>query len=69
MCAKLLLGIVISAAGLGLAGCNKALFPADSPRSQYQRYSQLRGQETPMTELDAAGIERPALRERLRPLD
>ncbi|MBI1337445.1 MAG: hypothetical protein GC164_10840 [Phycisphaera sp.] len=60
----LLVGFVL----LGV-GCAKQLFPEDLPRSQYERYSQLRGDYRPMSERNAYGIEKPALRDRLRPLE
>lgn len=64
------------AAGLGLlglalglsVGCARELFPDDLPRSPYERYQLLHNQARPKTEPDAYGIERPALRDRLRPL-
>jgi hypothetical protein len=54
---------------LGLmVGCEKPLFPKDAPRSPYERYQMLRGQQRPMTTENAYGGEVPAVRERLRPL-
>ncbi|MCC7205022.1 MAG: hypothetical protein IT441_08065 [Phycisphaeraceae bacterium] len=49
-------------------GCQESLFPKDMPRSQYERYSMLRGQDRPATETNMFGREEPALRDRLRPL-
>jgi hypothetical protein len=51
-----------------LAGCEKALFPKESPRSPYERYQVLRGQARPAVTSNALGVEEPAVRERLRPL-
>lgn len=49
-------------------GCAKELFPEDTPRSPYERYQMLRGQDRPKTYTDVFGVERPAIRERLKPL-
>ena len=55
-------------ATLGLVGCHDPLFPDDVPRSPYERYSTLRGVDPTPTERNAYGIQQPALRKRLRPL-
>lgn len=52
-----------------LGGCEAGLFPAGTARSPYERYMTLRGDYRPPVETDAYGIERPALRQRLAPLD
>ncbi len=54
--------------GLGVTGCEKPLFPKDLPRSPYERYMLLHGQQRPMEEKNAFGGDEPALRERLRPM-
>lgn len=59
-----LIGAVMGAAG----GCEKPLFPANAPRTPYERYQVLRGQARRDTEQNAFGVEQPALRSRLRPL-
>ena len=69
MLRKTALRILLIVPAAAAAGCQDPLFPEDAPRSPYQRYEGLRGQSRPETELDAYGRERPALRERLRPLD
>lgn len=51
-----------------LTGCAKPLFPATAQRSPYERYLALRGLDRPPTETDAFGRQKPALRQRLRPL-
>lgn len=52
-----------------LYGCTDTLFPENLPRSQYDRYSQLRGRDLPGTTAEAPlGMEKQVLRERLRPL-
>jgi len=51
-------------------GCeNKPLFPPDVPRTPYERYQKLRGQNRSMTQENAYGGQQPALRGRLKPLD
>lgn len=54
---------------LSLTGCNQSLFDDETPRSQYERYSLLRGEYRPMRESNRAGLDRPNLRERLAPLE
>lgn len=67
---KSALCILLMTVGLAfLAGCQDKLFPENEPRSQFERYQMLRGQSAPMVEEDAFGQERPALRQRLRPMD
>ncbi len=66
-----LIWVCVLAAGLGMlsmGGCQKALFPENSDRTQYDRYMLLRGQERPVTEETAFGGKQPALYARLRPL-
>ncbi len=58
----------VALAVVAMGGCAKQLFPEDTPRSPYERYQMLRGQDRPKTYVDVFGIERPALRERLKPL-
>jgi hypothetical protein len=58
----------IIAATLLLVGCHDPLFPEDVPRSPYERYSTLRGQDPSATERDEYGVNQPNLRKRLRPL-
>lgn len=60
--ASLLLGISV------LGGCEKQLFPEDMPRSPYERYQVLRGQERRATQENTFGGQEPAIRERLKPL-
>jgi hypothetical protein len=59
---------IISAAML--AGCQGSPFQDEPrPRTPYARYQDLRGEERPKTYTDSFGQERPALRQRLAPLD
>jgi hypothetical protein len=52
-----------------LIGCEQALFPKDLPRSPYERYLALRGQLPPASRTNPYGVQEPALRDRLRPMD
>ena len=61
--------LMLLAGALVSAGCEKPLFPADLPRSQYERYEQLRGERRQTVRKNAYGYEEPNLRERLRPLE
>jgi hypothetical protein len=54
-------------APLVAAGCQKVLFPASEPRTQYQRADTLRDRFTPLQEPDVFGNPKPALRARLAP--
>jgi hypothetical protein len=61
--------VPLTLGGVLLGGCQKGLFPEGTPRSPYERYLTLRGDYRPPVEHDAYGVERPALRQRLRPLE
>lgn len=61
MVAALLVLAAFGAAG----GCQKALFPRDAPRHQFQAHDAMRGRDVPLTEPDAFGNPKPALRARL----
>ena len=52
-----------------LCGCQGGLFPQKVARSPYERYLALRGLEPPAMQENPYGRQRPALRQRLRPLD
>ncbi|MCI0363612.1 MAG: hypothetical protein L0219_06990, partial [Phycisphaerales bacterium] len=58
------LRIVILVA-LGLAGCQKPLFPTNTPRTQYETYDRMRNRYMPLEEPDVFGNPQPALRARL----
>ncbi len=47
------------------AGCHKALFPKDEPRTQFEMHDRMRGGYTPLEEPDVFGNPRPNLRSRL----
>ncbi|MHC4429656.1 MAG: hypothetical protein ACYS0D_13785 [Planctomycetota bacterium] len=48
-----------------IAGCQRPLFPADSPRTQFELQDQIRGRNVPLEEPDPFGRPQPALRARL----
>ncbi|MFM1821910.1 MAG: hypothetical protein RI967_176 [Planctomycetota bacterium] len=61
-----LLALAAATAALAvLGGCYKPLFPADSPRNQFETYDKLRQRYVPLEEPDVFGNPRPALRARL----
>lgn len=60
------LGLAVLTGG---GGCQKALFVDGTTRTQYERYQSLRGEYRPPRQYTALGEERPALRQRLAPLD
>jgi hypothetical protein len=49
----------------GLTGCQRALFPADLPRTQFETYDKMRQRYVPLEEPDVFGTPQPALRARL----
>ena len=55
----------IMAAALGAAGCQRALFPEDLPRTQFETYDKMRQRYVPLEEPDVFGTPQPALRARL----
>jgi hypothetical protein len=60
--------LMLASAVLLMGGCQKALFPENSDRTQYDRYMVLRGQERPVNQENAFGGKEPALGPRLKPL-
>ncbi|MAE59989.1 MAG: hypothetical protein CMJ49_01385 [Planctomycetaceae bacterium] len=60
------IGLVCLAA-VSFAGCERALFPENLPRTQFERYDRLRGRYVPTERYDRYGDTSPALRERLTP--
>ena len=55
----------LAAAALGAAGCQRALFPEDLPRTQFETYDKMRQRYVPLEEPDVFGTPQPALRARL----
>ena len=53
------LGVVV------LGGCQRALFPSDLPRNQFETYDRMRQRYVPLEEPDVFGTPQPALRARL----
>jgi hypothetical protein len=52
---------------LALAGCQKPLFPANSPRTQFDRFDEVRNQSAPQYVQDEFGRRRPNIKGRLEP--
>ncbi|MGI9014576.1 MAG: hypothetical protein ACR2GY_10055 [Phycisphaerales bacterium] len=50
-----------------LCGCQKSLFPRDTPRTQFEAHDRLRNRFIPDRIPDEFGQMRPALRQRLSP--
>ncbi|MCW5853841.1 MAG: hypothetical protein KIT87_27485 [Anaerolineae bacterium] len=65
---QILVLAALSTGFLALGGCEKPLFPEDMPRSPYERYQVLRGQQRTAVRENTFGGKEPAIRERLRPL-
>ncbi len=61
--------VAVIAATLGalglLFGCQRALWPRDAPRSQFETYDRMHNRYVPIEEPDVFGHPRPALRARL----
>jgi hypothetical protein len=66
---RLGIGLVTVVAAGWSGGCQEALFTDKTTRTQYERYQSLRGEYRPRKTTTALGEDRPALRERLAPLD
>lgn len=62
-----LVAITLLLTAMGLCGCQKALFPKDAPRTQYETYDRTRSRVAPLQEPDVFGNPQPALRARLSP--
>lgn len=64
------LGSVVAAVcfiglAFGAGGCQRALFPQDLPRTQFETYDKMRQRYVPLEEPDVFGTPQPALRARL----
>lgn len=62
--------LVVGACAFGslcsaLGGCQRALFPSDLPRNQFETYDRMRQRYVPLEEPDVFGTPQPALRARL----
>ncbi len=60
-----LIGLLLSS--MCAVGCQRALFPEDSPRNQFETYDQMRQKFVPLVVPDVFGEPKPALRARLSP--
>jgi len=58
-------GLIAVLAAAGSLGCQKTLFPANEPRTQFEVYDALRSRFVPLEEPDVFGNPQPALRARL----
>lgn len=63
---SLLLAMAVSSLGVGV-GCQRVLFPENTPRTQFESNDRLRNNAAPLTEFDEFGRPQPALRSRLSP--
>lgn len=57
--------LLIAFAAPAPVGCQRALFPENAPRTQFERHDRLRNRWVPLEETDDFGNPRPALRARL----
>jgi hypothetical protein len=57
--------IIALLGGMLLTGCQKALFPKNEPRTQFEVYDRMRSGYVPLEEPDVFGKPQPALRSRL----
>jgi hypothetical protein len=55
----------VGSLGSALGGCQRALFPSDLPRNQFETYDRMRKRYVPLEEPDVFGTPQPALRARL----
>jgi hypothetical protein len=62
---RLILLGCLAAACVGATGCMKALFPPETPRTQFETYDRMRSRYIPLEEPDVFGTPQPALRARL----
>ena len=65
---RLMWSLAILGICASLGACADPLFPKDTPRTPYERYQVLHGQQSP-TAQSAIGLQNPNLRQRLRPLE
>lgn len=66
MLKKILVAALLASAGLGMPGCEQALFPEDLPRTPFERYDRLRGVVRPSKRQNRFGGAQPAISERLQ---
>lgn len=66
---RLVVAAACIAAAFGAVGCQRALFPQDLPRTQFETYDKMRQRYVPLEEPDVFGTPQPALRARLSQQD
>lgn len=59
--------LILLAAGASLGACHRPLFPAAQPRTQFERFDQVRNQSVPQFIDDEFGRRRPNFQARLVP--
>lgn len=62
---RLVVVSILLAAGTITLGCQRKLFPKDSPRTQFETYDRMRQKFVPLEQPDVFGEPKPALRARL----
>ncbi|MSQ91023.1 MAG: hypothetical protein EXS01_06505 [Phycisphaerales bacterium] len=61
------LSLVCCAVTAAMCSCQKELFPASAPRTQFENFDTIRLQNQPLEVKDEYGHSQPALRARLSP--
>ncbi len=64
-CSRRFITVALLLASVG--GCQKTLFDADDPRTQFEVHDRMRQRYIPLEEEDVFGNPQPALRARLSP--
>jgi len=59
--------MVATGCGVGLTACQKPLFPSNLPRTQFEKFDQVRNQTEPQSLLDEFGRRHPNVGGRLDP--
>ena len=62
---RVLLGMLLVLVTCSVFGCQRRLFPKDSPRTQFETYDRMRQKFVPLEQVDVFGEPKPALRARL----
>ena len=66
---RVILGLLSMTLVAAMVGCEPAVFPSNTPRSQYQRQQVLRGDERNAKKETVWGDNEANVRDRLKPLD
>ena len=64
-CGRFLLLAALVGTVSTFVGCQRKLFPKDSPRTQFETYDRMRQKFVPLEQADVFGEPKPALRARL----